>query len=98
MPKTRRLRQYHIREKDLLLFLNWAKRAPQYISVPKFSTGVPDGAEVEHFYVDYDRCCLSVVVSHPSFAEVPDGSPIPHEDGYCEMQSMQVAVKPIRSK
>jgi hypothetical protein len=94
MERSRRLRTYQIDTGDMVLFLNWAKRQPQYIAVPEMS-GIPDGADVEWVYACPERRSIAVVVSHPSFPEVPDGEQIPFETGFMKMRSFAVPVKPM---
>lgn len=90
--RSNRLRIYHVSTGDMVMFLNWHKRQPQYISVPEIP-GLPDGAEVESVYDSPAHRAIAVVVSHPSFPEVPDGEHIPIESGLVNMRSFAVPIK-----
>jgi hypothetical protein len=84
--KSRRLRRYYVNESCLLDYLRSMEQWPEYVGKTVIKD-IPEGATVEGVHYSFDRHCLTVVVGHESFDEVPDGEEIPQAmNGYVNVQ------------
>lgn len=69
-PPDRRLRLIHLSPQQVLNCLCWR---PREVLPLLDGTGLPDGMQVVSLHADWERHCITVLVHHPSFDEVPDG-------------------------
>ncbi len=85
---SRRLKAFHVVERDVLEPLENIMNYPSSstsktktgwpLSVPHLK-GVPMEAKIENVRYSWEKREFVFLVSHESFAEVPEGSDIPHE-------------------
>ena len=92
--KYQRSRRYFVPMDEILGLLNWARQAPEFISVPELPSSLPPDCEVIAVGTDYNPMGFWVIVHHPSFDEVPLGAPSPLFPEPCRFTYRRIATKP----
>lgn len=72
----RRLRRVIIGERELLQYFNALDAKNECVSLP-FNSSLPEGYRVEGIHYAHEYAGFSILVSHPSFSDVPLGGCVP---------------------
>jgi hypothetical protein len=92
VERSRRLKYLVLPERIILSLLNAPSDRRPYYTFPVIK-GLPDGYRVEAVNYDYERAGFAIVVSHPSFPEVPLGVRVPDLGGPLGIDAMNVEIK-----
>ena len=82
---------------DRVYVLDWfllqTSSLPEYALVSR-TRGVPPGCKVRGVDYDFLSDCFRFLIEHPSFSEVPDGSPAPRWEGEFGVEHEWVRLEP----
>lgn len=89
--RTKRLRRYYLQPELALAYLQSMAHWPQAFG-RCIVTDIPDDARIERLFWSEERRCFVVLVSHPSFDEIPDGLEVPEGmGGYANLEKVWIA-------
>lgn len=76
---TRRAKKVNLSHDWLVFMMQSMNNWPDVIQLPNWHGSIPADAKVEVVYPNFDNRCLSVIVTHDSFPESPEGEELPYE-------------------